>query len=309
MTLGSISAVPPTRFTDTHVHFWDRQSEVLAYAWLEPGITHPIAGDYEAIKAPRYSVNDFLGETRFVCPTHVVHVQCAIGTADPVDETRWLESFRELTEVPLSLVAYADLTDPLLEDVLDRQLAAGNVTGIRDLRYDDYLEDPRWRTGYQRLADYKLVFCDDPSLAKMAQAARLAASHPGTTYCIDHAGFPTHRDREYFEAWQKQMRSLAEVDNTVVKISGLGMADHSWTVASIAPWVLACIDMWGVHRVVFGSNWPCDRMYSAYSDVWTAYASIINTFSCEEQDLMLWGNADRLFGFAEGSDPPAGDAG
>jgi predicted TIM-barrel fold metal-dependent hydrolase len=307
-TPDSSPAPPPTRFTDTHVHFWDRESDVLAYAWLEPGITHPVAGDYEAIKAPRYSVIDFLGETRFVRPTHVVHVQCAIGTADPVAETRWLDSFRELTDVPLSLVAYADLTDPLLEDVLDRQLAAGNVTGIRDLRYDDYLEDPRWRTGYERLAGYELVFCDDPSLTQMQEAARLAASHPGMTYCVDHAGFPVHRDHEYFEVWKKQMRLLAAVENTVVKISGLGMADHLWTAASIDPWVLACVEMWGVERVVFGSNWPCDRMYSAYGDVWTAYASIIKTFSRDERDLMLWGNADRLFGFSNAVDLRTVDA-
>ena len=217
-----------------------------------------------------------------------MHVQCAVGTEDPVAETLWLESFRELADVPLSLVAYADLSDPQLEDVVDRQLASGNVAGIRDLRYDDYFGDRRWRNGYRRLARYGLVFCDDPSLAQMGEAARLVASCPGGTYCVDHAGFPARRDGEYFQAWKKQMRKLAEVENTVVKISGLGMADHSWTIASIEPWVLTCVELWGVSRVVLGSNWPCDRMYSGYADVWTAYASILNTFSSEERDLMLW---------------------
>jgi predicted TIM-barrel fold metal-dependent hydrolase len=306
---GSLPIAPPTRFTDTHVHFWDRDVNGLTYAWLEPGVMHPVAGDYEAIKTRRYTILDFLGETRFTRPNNLVHVQCAVGTEDPVAETRWLESFRESTDVPLSLVAYADLSDPQLEDVLERQLASGNVTGIRDLRYDDYFGDRRWRSGYRRLAEYGLVFCDDPSLTQMGEAARLVASCPGATYCVDHAGFPARRDSEYFRTWKKQMRLLSEVENTVVKVSGLGMADHSWTLSSIEPWVLTCVELWGVSRVVLGSNWPCDRMYSAYADLWAAYGSILNRFSSEERDLMLWGNADRLFGFSDAVDSPMRDAG
>ena len=68
-----------------------------------------------------------------------------------------------------------------------------------------------------------------------------------------------------------------------MKISGLGMCDPLWTVESIRPYVLGSIEAFGVDRVVFGTNWPVDRMFSSYPDVINAYAEIISGFSRDEQ--------------------------
>ena len=48
-------------------------------------------------------------------------------------------------------------------------------------------------------------------------------------------------------------------------------------------------------RVVFGTNWPVDRMFSSYPDLINAYAEIISGFSHDEQTAMFSGNAERLF--------------
>ena len=74
------------------------------------------------------------------------------------------------------------------------------------------------------------------------------------------------------------------------------MCDHGWTVDSIRPWVLECIDAWGVERSFFGTNWPLDRLFSSYSDVIQAYRQIISGFSRDEQVALFSGNADRIFG-------------
>ena len=129
----------------------------------------------------------------------------------------------------------------------------------------------------------------------MQDAAVLVESCPDVVYCVDHAGFPHRRDRDYFLSWRSAMASLARVDNTIVKVSGLGMGDHRWTVESMRDWVLTCIDLWGVQRVVFGSNWPCDRMYSSYDDVWNAYEHIVQGFAEDERLALFRGNADRIF--------------
>jgi predicted TIM-barrel fold metal-dependent hydrolase len=92
------------------------------------------------------------------------------------------------------------------------------------------------------------------------------------------------------------MAALASAPNTVVKISGLGMCDHAWTVESLRDWVLTCIDLWGVDRSFFGTNWPVDRLYSSYGDVVDAYSTIISDFTDQEQAALFHGNADRVFG-------------
>jgi predicted TIM-barrel fold metal-dependent hydrolase len=169
------------------------------------------------------------------------------------------------------------------------------LRAIRDLRYDDYLTSEDWERGYAALEQHDLVCCDDPMVEVMADAARLVERHPGITYCVDHAGFPRRRDREYFEEWRTGMRRLAALPNTVVKISGLGMCDHAWTVESWRPWVLECIDAWGTERSFFGTNWPVDRLFSSYGDVLDAYRELIDDLTQEEQVALFSANANRVF--------------
>jgi predicted TIM-barrel fold metal-dependent hydrolase len=283
-------------FTDTHVHFHDMGDPRLRYEWLEPEGADPDLPDYRAIKALRYWADDFLAETRFHNVERVVHVQAAIGIEDPVAETEWLQAFADRTGCPHGIVAYADLTAPNVGEVLERHAQFPNLRGIRDLRYDDYLTNKDWVRGYAQLERFGLVCCDDPALEEMPLALALARRHPAITLCIDHAGFPRARDDEYFRRWSRAMADLASVPNTVVKISGLGMVDHAWTVDSIRPWVLGCIEAFGVERSFFGTNWPVDRLFSSYGDVLGAYAEIVSDFSEAEQRALFAGNANRVFG-------------
>ena len=159
--------------------------------------------------------------------------------------------------------------------MLDRHAAFPNLRGIRDLRYDDYPSDETWLRGYASLARHGLVACDDPYVEQMPLARALADRYPEIVLCIDHASYPRRRDDEYFEAWRRGIQLLAGAPNVVIKISGLGMVDHAWTVESLRPWVHTCIEAFGTERSFFGTNWPVDRLYSSYGDVLDAYAAII----------------------------------
>ena len=177
-------------FTDTHVHFHDFTRAHLRWDWLLPDAEDPVLGDYETLKSHRYIAEDFLSETRFQNVRHVVHVEAALGTLDPVHETTWLQQSYDRTGVPQGLVAAADLASPDVREVLDRHCTHPNLRGIRDLRYDEYLSDEAWLAGFALLDGRGLVFCDDPLLEHMSSLATLAGQFPGMTICIDHAGFP-----------------------------------------------------------------------------------------------------------------------
>ncbi|AZM49257.1 amidohydrolase [Streptomyces sp. WAC 06738] len=288
-----MAAIP---LVDTHVHFHDLTHPKLRYAWLEPGApVDEVTGPDAAIRAQRYWADDFVAETRFHNVSKVVHVQAAIGSADPVEETRWLQGFADRLGVPHGIVAYADLTRPDAARTLARHAAYRNLRGIRDLRYDRYLTDPAWHRGYAQLARHGLVCCDDPAVEEMADARRLAERHPGVTLCVDHAGYPRRRDRAYFAHWRAAMRDLARAPNVVVKISGLGQADHRWTVGSLRPWVRECVELFGPDRAFFGTNWPVDRLYSSYGDVVDAYAEIISDLPEGERHALFHGTAERVF--------------
>jgi predicted TIM-barrel fold metal-dependent hydrolase len=278
------------------VHFHDLRIADLHYSWLLPGAEDdPDLGDYAAIRSERYWADDFIAETRFQNVAAVVHVQSALGIADPVAETRWLQAFSDRLGVPHGIVAGADLTSPELKHLLDRHQQYQAVRGVRDFRYDDYLDDERWEAGFAELGRRKLVCCDDPPIELAGRVAELAARHPDTVLCIDHAYFPHSRGRDYFDRWREAVFTVAEAPNTVIKISGLGQCDHAWTVESLRPWVLACIDAFGTDRAFFGTNWPVDRLSSSYGDLLAAFAELISEFTRAEQEALFSGNARRVF--------------
>ena len=282
-------------FVDTHVHFSDLQNPNLFYAWLQPGWKHPILGDVEGIQAQRYWADEYVAETRFSNVKKSIHVQAALGIQDPVEETKWLQAFADRLGHPHGIVAECHLAQPDAEAVIERHMQYPNMRGIRDFGAGDYPLDPGWRAGFAHLRKHDLVACLDSSPQTYHQIKSLAGAFPDIVISLDHAGFPRQRDAEYHEMWKRELSSLAEAPNVVIKISGLGMCDPRWTVDSWRPWVLHCIEAFGVERSFFGTNWPVDRLYSSYPDVLNAYEQIISDFPEHEQVALFSGNAERIF--------------
>ena len=73
------------------------------------------------------------------------------------------------------------------------------------------------------------------------------------------------------------------------------MFDRQWTVESLRPWVMACIERFGVERCFFGTNWPVDRLFSSYDPVVNAYADIISDFSLAEREALFFRNATKVY--------------
>lgn len=282
-------------YVDCHVHFWDLKHPTLRWVWLGPEFIHPLMGDIDGLKRLRYAATEYIGESRFQHVSKVVHVQAALGSPDPVEETRWLSEMADSTGVPNGIVAEAWLAKPDVAAQLERHAEFSRLRGIRDFGEGEYLRDPAWQRGYALLERFGLICCLDSEAGRFRDARVLAERTPGVTMCLDHCGVPLKRSREYFEYWRTELRHLAEAENVIVKVSGLGMRDPRWTVESIRPWVIECITAFGPDRVVMAGNWPVDSLFSGYGDVIAAYRTILSEFATEEQAAMLAGNAERIF--------------
>jgi len=287
-----LAAIP---FVDTHFHLHDLKRPELRYQWLERDAVHGLLGDIDALKSQHYWIDDYLAEVRFSNVRKAIHVQAALGSPDPVDETKWLQAFADRTGFPQGIVAECHLADSDAESVLEQHMQYANVRGVRDFGKGDYLVDSAWREGFKFLRQHNLVACIDTRIQLFDGLIDLAAKFPDTLICVDHCAIPGARDAAYFKLWSAAVRKLSRVDNIVMKISGLGMMDPRWTIDSLRPWVLECIEAFGVKRVVFGSNWPVDRLFSSYPDLINAYARIIADFSTDEQIQMFSRNAETLF--------------
>ena len=282
-------------FIDTHVHFYDLENPKLRYDLLQPGAQHEIIEDIRAIKAQRYWADDWLAETRFSNVAKSIHVQCAGGIPDPVEETRWIQAFSDRLGHPHGIVAEVHLAELDAESVIERHLEFPNVRGVREYRDDDYLLDPAWQRGFSYLDKHGLVSCVHAKPETYANVKVLAAKHPNMTVCLDHAGFPRGRDPEYFGLWKREIVNLAEAPNVIVKVSGLDICDPRWTIDSVRPWVSTCIEAFGPERTIFASNWPFGRLFASYPDVVDTWAALISEYSDGEQAAMFSGNAERYF--------------
>lgn len=287
--------MPAIPFVDTHFHLHDLKRPELRYSWLERDAIHGFLGNIDALKSQHYWIEDYIAESRFSGVSKAIHVQAALGIPDPVNETIWLQDFAEKTGFPHGIVAECHLAQPDAETVLERHCAHPNLRGIRDFGEGDYLMDPAWRAGFKLLGKFNLVSCIDTRVPRLPKLLDLARTCPEVQICVDHCAIPEERSDDYFRYWRKSIGELAAAPNVTMKISGLGMFDHRWTIDSLRPWVLGSIEAFGTDRVVFGTNWPVDRLFSSYSDLVAAYRTIIAGFSEDEQRAMFAGNAERLF--------------
>lgn len=257
---------------DTHVHLWDLSHPKLVWNWVDTAEDHPILGRIDGIRSRAYDMEALVAETRFTPVRGFVHVQAAIGSADPVDETRWLAEQAAAHPSLLAIVAHADLGTDAADAQLDAHLqASGLVRGIRDFAVEPYLAaggtDARMERSLARLAELDLVLDMDCEYPNMPAAAALARRHPDLTIVLEHLGFPRRRDAEYLAAWRAGISTLAAEPNVRCKISGIGMTDRMFTVDSVRPWIEHCLEAFGPQRCMLGSNWPLDRVCSSYEAV------------------------------------------
>ena len=291
---------------DPHVHLWDLEAN--HYPWLAtPGDI--FTGDYRSI-ARTHLLHDFLADAGPVEIVKIVHIDAGFDPADPVGETRWLQAMADMPaskNKPDAIIGSADLSRPDVEATLAAHAEARNFRGIRqilnvhaDKRLDyvgrHYMHEPEWRGRFKLLRKYGLVFDLQIYPHQMAEAARLAAENPDTPVILNHTGMFADRDGVAgWRTWRDGLRTLAAQPNTAVKISGMGMLDHSWTVESLRPYALEAIDAFGPARAMFASNFPVDRLYSSYETLWAAYARIVGDMTEDEKAALFRRTAERLY--------------
>ncbi len=104
-----MAAIP---FIDTHFHLHDMKHPTLRYGWLERDASHRFSARYDSIKPPQYDIEDYIAEIRFANVPKAIHVEAAVGTPDPVDETAWLQALADKHGYPQGIVAECHLRAP-----------------------------------------------------------------------------------------------------------------------------------------------------------------------------------------------------
>jgi predicted TIM-barrel fold metal-dependent hydrolase len=291
------------KIIDAHHHLWEL-SRGYRYPWLQDkpssegmlGNLAPILHDY--------GVAEYGADTANYDLVKSVHIEAV--PADAIAEARWLQEMLERNGLPNAIIGRVELHKPNAEKLLAEHRGYRNVRGIRqivnwhrDPRFSftdhDFLADPAWLAGYKLLRKYDFSFDLQIYPNQMGEAADLAARNPDTLVVLNHTGMPVDRDEPGLAAWRAGMKRLAAEPNVVAKVSGLGMVDRHWSEATIRPFVLGAIDYFGVDRVMFGSNFPVDKLYSSFDALYGAFENVVASFSESEKGKLFHDNALRTY--------------
>ena len=291
---------PTEPMVDTHVHLWNLAHPSLRWDWLDTDDDHPVLGDIDPVKMRAFEMRHLHAESRFAAVSGFVHVQAAIGSADPVQETRWLTAMAADHPQLKAVIGHADLGRADTERVLDAHSESPIFRGVRDFALEPYLAaeevEPAVEASLGSLARRGLVLDVDCEHPHMPALLALARRHPELTIVLEHIGFPRRRDPEYAAAWRGRVTELAAAPNVVCKISGVAMTDRLFTAQSLRPWVRHCLEAFGPDRSMFGSNWPLDRMCSSYDVIVGLYRSYVADLPEADRRQVLTATAGRVYG-------------
>jgi predicted TIM-barrel fold metal-dependent hydrolase len=227
-----------------------------------------------------------------------IHIEADSRAEDAVEETIWLEGVARTHGTPNAIVVMCDITRGGAEAELERHLEASpRVRGIRLREHPADTSSAAFQAGYRALARHGLSYELSASPGRLLAARDLARQAPAVRVLVGHAGSPLGRDDDYLARWRREMAALAELDHVACKVSGFASVDHGWTIESLRPLVLYCIEVFGPDRIVFGTDWPVGSLFSTYVEQVDAFRVIVAEagFSRDDQARMLAGNARRLY--------------
>ena len=129
----------------------------------------------------------------------------------------------------------------------------------------------------------------------MEDAYELAKKNDDVLFILNHTGEPCYQSEEYIESWEKNMCKIASCENFVAKISGLGMFDTKWTTESTRIFVEKTIDIFGIERCMFASNFPVDKIFNTFDNYWNSFKEITKNYSDNDKKLLFSSNAEKYY--------------
>ena len=129
----------------------------------------------------------------------------------------------------------------------------------------------------------------------MKEAAEFLIDFPNVSIVIDHAGSPYDQTDSGLRLWRDSLSALANLPNIHIKLSGFGMYDSDWSSESSLVLFQTILELFGAHRIMWGSNFPVDSLMKSYSFCVKQMLNWISPLSPEEQRLIAAETAIKFY--------------
>jgi predicted TIM-barrel fold metal-dependent hydrolase len=290
------------KIIDSHFHIWRQQDQ----PWLVGPMVPRIFGPYEPIRRD-YPIEEFLADQRDAGVEKAVYVQTNWAKEEFEKEVAFLTETAARSGWPHAIVGYCDMSVDDARPQLDRLKKYPLLRGVRmQLHWHEtpafrfapdarHVIDPKVRANVRRLKDYGLSFDLQLFPAQMQDGQQLVGENPDTDFILTHAGMLTASDEKTVAAWRAGLSALAKPPNLYAKLSGLGTFVHCNDPALISLIYDATVEILGSDRLMFGSNFPIEKLWTSHAELIAAHRTAAARHSAVDQANIFWNTAERVY--------------
>ena len=287
---------------DAHHHIW-RQKDL---PWLLGPEQPRIFGPYKPIMRD-YLIDEFRADLDGTGIEKSVYVQANWAPNWAADEAAWVQDTADRSGWPHAIVGYADFTVQDVRPQLDKLAAYPLMRGIRQQLHwhtepmyrfaarPDLAANETFQRNIARLADYDWVFDLQLFPEQFGHGIALAQACPDVTFVLQHAGMLVDQTETGWTAWAEAMTALAACPNVTTKLSAFGTFIHRNDPDFIARSVKETVAIFGAGRCLFGSNFPIEKLWTSYRDLFDAHLAATAGLPKGQQKAIFNDNAARIY--------------
>lgn len=287
---------------DAHHHIWEQRD----LPWLLGPEQPRIFGSYGAIRRD-YLMDEYLNDVRSSGISKSVYVQANWAPANALGEVAWVENAFDKVGWKGAIVAFADFSVTDVRPQLDALSQYKSIRGIRQQYH--WHDNPAYRfapdakqlisnnvmANLRHLSDYNWAFDLQIFEPQMDDASKLIQHCPKVNFILQHSGMLEDQSSVGIAKWEQGLRRLASNPNAFNKLSGLGTFIHRNDPYFISKTVHKMVEIFGAERCMFGSNFPIEKIWTTYGQLFDAYKAAASNLTSEQQNAIFSDTASRIY--------------
>ena len=270
---------------DSHHHLWDL--DLFEYEWM-PEDNSILRQSYLPVDlTPILEQNSVLGSV-------------LVQADQTVEEAKFLLKCANDSPFIQGVVGWVDLQDEKVGDILDELMKLGPLVGVRHQVEEELDENWLLRkstiAGLEEVSDRNLTYDLLVKSDNLYQIPLLCRELSDLKMVLDHMAKPNIRDG-IFQPWSDDIEKLQPFKNIFCKVSGMiTEADQTnWTSSDLVPFVQHIRKVFGIDRLMWGSDWPVCLLAGNYEEVMESALFAMGTMSIKERNRFLAGTATEFY--------------
>ncbi len=281
----------PSKIIDTHVHFYD-PTRPQGVPW--PPKEQKLL--YRPVLPPEL--------LRIVKPLGVTGV-IEVEASPLVEDNQWVLDLAEKYPIIIATVGHLEPEAPDFAKQLERFHRNPRFRGIRcgNLWNKDLsarVSNAKFIDGLKLLAQANLEMDSaNPNAALLAAIVHLTDKIHNLRVVIDHLPIDSPADAGQRRQLEDSYRELAKRPKVYIKVSAVPRRVNGRVVEETSYYRPALDQLWelfGVDRLVYGSNWPVSNLIAPYEVAFKIVKEYFASKGQEASEKYFWRNAEKAYG-------------